>query len=88
MGCKWAFKSPSYFLPVPKFLPQGLDGIPDLPDARDYAYGHDEVLHLLPRLKRSRRKTVPDEVDLRRDDEGEYVTSPEDQGPLNCSAAS
>ena len=61
--------------------------IPDLPDPRDYTYRHDEVLQLLRRLKRSRRKSLPNEVDLRRDDEGEYFTPPEDQGPLNCSAA-
>ncbi len=60
---------------------------PDLPDARDYTYRHDKVLKLLRRLKRSRRKTLPNEVDLRRDDDGEYFTPPEDQGPLNCSAA-
>ncbi len=60
--------------------------IPDLPNARDYTYRHDAVLHMLRSLKRSRRKTLPNEVDLRRDDDGEYFTSPEDQGPLNCSA--
>jgi len=61
--------------------------VPDLPDARDYTYRHDEVVQLLRRLKRSRRKTLPNEVDLRRDEEGEYFTPPEDQGPLNCSSA-
>lgn len=61
--------------------------IPDLPDARDYTWRHDAVLPLLQRLKRPRRSTPPDEVDLRGDGEAEYLTSPHDQGPLNCSAA-
>ena len=74
-------------LAVSKFVPQGMGWVPDLPDARDYTYRHDEVLQFLRRLKRSRRKTLPNEVDLRRDEEGEYFTPPEDQGPLNCSAA-
>ena len=70
-----------------KFIPQGMGWIPDLPDARDYTYRDDAVLPLLRQLKRSRRKTLPSNVDLRRDDDGEYFTPPEDQGPLNCSAA-
>lgn len=70
-----------------KFVPKGFGWLPDLPDARDYTFGHEAVLPLLERLKRSRRKSLPDDVDLRRDDEGEYFASPEDQGPLNCSAA-
>jgi hypothetical protein len=74
-------------LAVSKFIPQGLGWVPDLPDARDYTYRHDDVLQSLRRLKWSRRKTLPSKVDLRRDDEGEYFTAPEDQGPLNCSAA-
>ena len=61
--------------------------IPDLPDARDYTCRHPAVLPLLQGLKQSRRKKLPDEVDLRQDDEGEYFTSPADQGPLNCSSA-
>lgn len=70
-----------------RFIPQGMGWIPDLPDPRDYVYRHEAILPLLERLKRSRRKKLPDEVDLRSDDEGEYFTPPEDQGPLNCSAA-
>ena len=58
-----------------------------MPDPRDYGYRQEAVLPLLERLKRSRRKNFPDEVDLRRDDEGEYFTPPEDQGPINCSAS-
>ncbi len=69
------------------FIPQGMGWHPDLPDARDYTYRHDAVLPLLRRLKRSRRKTLPSEVDLRCEDEVEHFTPPEDQGPLNCSAA-
>jgi C1A family cysteine protease len=72
---------------VSNFIPQGLGWIPDLPDARDYTFRHPEVLPLLLRLKRARRKTLPDEVDLRRDSEGEYFTLPQDQGPLNSSSA-
>ena len=61
--------------------------IPDLPDARDYTCRHEEVVPLLKRLKRSRRRKLPDEVDLRFGDEGEYFfTEPEDQGALNCSS--
>ena len=69
------------------FIPQGMGWQPDLPDARDYTYRHDAVLPLLRLLKRLRRKTLPSEVDLRCEDEAEYFTPPEDQGPLNCSAA-
>ena len=68
------------------FIPQGMGWHPDLPDARDYTDRHDAVLPLLRRLKRSRRKTLPSEVDLRCEDEAEYLTPPEDQGPLNCSS--
>ncbi len=61
--------------------------IPDLPDPCDYTYRHEAVLPLLKGLKRSRRKNLPDKVDLRFGDEGEYFfTEPEDQGPLNCSS--
>lgn len=72
---------------VSKFIPQGMGWIPDLPDARDYTWRHEAVLPLLQRLKRPRRRELPDEVDLRTDDEDEYFTPPEDQGPLNCSSA-
>lgn len=61
--------------------------IPDLPDPRDYTYRHAAVLPLLRRLKRSQRKKLPDKVDLRCGDEGEYFfTEPENQGLLNCSS--
>jgi len=72
---------------VSKFVPQGMGWRPDLPDARDYTYRHEEVLPLLCRLAPAPDEELPDEVDLRRDDEGEYFTAPEDQGPLNCSSA-
>jgi len=72
---------------VSTFVPQGMGWQPDLPDARDYTFHHLEILPLLRQLKRSRRKSLPDEVDLRRDSEGEYFTDPEDQGPLNSSSA-
>jgi hypothetical protein len=74
-------------LTVSRFIPQGMGWIPDLPDPRDYTFRHEAVVALLERLQRSRRTNLPDEVDLRRDDEGEYFMPPEDQGPLNCSAA-
>lgn len=61
--------------------------IPDLPDPRDYTFRHEAILPLLQRLKRPDRRNLPDEVDLRRDDEGEYFTPAEDQGSLNSSAA-
>jgi hypothetical protein len=61
--------------------------IPDSPDPRDHTFRHEAVLALLERLELLRRKSLPNEVDLRRDDEGEYFTPPEDQKPLNCSVA-
>ncbi len=69
------------------FIPPGLGWIPDLPDARDYTCRHEAIAPLLEQLKPSRRKRLPDEVDLRRDDDGEYFTAVEDQGPLNSSTA-
>lgn len=69
------------------FIPRGMGWHPDLPDARDYTYHHDAVLPLLLQLKHSRHKALPSEVDLRCEDEVEHFTPPEDQGPLNCSAA-
>lgn len=69
------------------FIPPGLGWIPDLPDPRDYTPRHEAIAPLLKQLKPSRRKRLPDEVDLRRDDEGEYFTAVEDQGPLNSSTA-
>jgi hypothetical protein len=60
--------------------------IPDLPDPRDYTFRHEAVLSLLKRLKRPRRKSLPDAVDLRRDDECEYFTESQNKGPLNCSS--
>lgn len=70
-----------------RFIPQGMGWIPDLPDPRDYTYRHQAVHPLLEQLKRSQRESLPDEVDLCQDCEGEYFTSPEDQGPLNCASA-
>jgi C1A family cysteine protease len=61
--------------------------IPDLPDTRDYTFRHPEVLSLLRRLKQLQQEPVPDFVDLRQDSEGEYFTTPEDQGSLNSSSA-
>lgn len=60
---------------------------PDLPDARDYSFRHPEVLPLLRRLTPTRRKTLPNAVDLRFDSEGEYFTAPKNQGPLHASSA-
>ncbi len=70
-----------------EFVPQGMGWRPDLPDARDYTYRHEVVLSLLRRLQPAPYEELPDEVDLRRDDEGEYFTASENQGPLNCSSA-
>lgn len=70
-----------------RFTPLGMGWIPDLPDPRDYTFRHEAVVQLLKRLKRPRRRSLPDAVDLRRDDDGEYFTEPHDQGPLNCSSA-
>ena len=72
---------------VSKFIPKGMGWIPDLPDPRDFTYRSSAVLPLLARLKRSQCNTLPDEVDLRGDEEAEYFTAVEDQGPLNSSAA-
>lgn len=68
-------------------IPHRLGWIPDLPDPRDYTLRHTAVLSLLEQLKLSRQKPLPDFVDLRCDDEGEYFTQPEDQGPINSSTA-
>lgn len=70
-----------------KFLPRGMGWIPDLPDPRDYTFHHQAVRPLLDRLHRRPSNNTFDAVDLRRDDDGEYFMPPEDQGPLNCSAA-
>ncbi len=70
-----------------KFIPQGMGWQPDLPDARDYTYRHNQIQSLLGSLKPATCEELPDEVDLRRDCEDEYFTDPEDQGPLNCSSA-
>ncbi len=72
---------------VAGFVPKRMGWQPDFPDARDYTFRHPEVLPLLRRLKPARRKTLPTEVDLRRDSEGEYFTEPDDQGPLAASSA-
>ncbi|BBO35584.1 hypothetical protein PLANPX_5196 [Lacipirellula parvula] len=61
--------------------------IPDLPDPRDFTYRSTAVLPLLVRLNRTQSETLPDEVDLRRDEEVDYFTDVEDQGTLNSSAA-
>jgi C1A family cysteine protease len=60
---------------------------PDLPDARDYTPRHDEVLPLLRTLKPTGRKTLPRQVDLRRDEHGEYFSGVDNQRGLNCSSA-
>ena len=39
-------------------VPQGMGWIPDLPDARDYTYRHEEVLRLLRRLKQTSPSTA------------------------------
>jgi C1A family cysteine protease len=72
---------------VSTFKPNGLGWIPDLPDLRDYTFQHAAVLGLLKQLKRKRRKKLPNRIDLTFDDEGVYFSPPEDQGPLNSSAA-
>lgn len=61
--------------------------IPDIPDARDFTYRHRSVLPLLQKLDRSPNHTTPDQIDLQRDDEGEYFTPPENQGALHSSTA-
>lgn len=61
---------------------------PDLPDPRDYTFRHESVLPLLLKLPQgTAHNELPRQVDLRRDEHGEYFTPPEDQGPLNCSCA-
>lgn len=74
-------------LAVFSFIPQGMGWIPDLPDPRDYTYRHEAVASLLERLKSSPAASLPEEVDLRRDDDAVYFSPPQDQGPLNCSAS-
>jgi C1A family cysteine protease len=57
----------------------------DLPDPRDYTPDHKDVLALLRRLRRRKRKRLPAAVDLRADGDGVYFSPPDDQGPVNCS---
>jgi len=66
--------------PVGTFIPEGLGWHPQLPDPRDYAPRHQEVLGLVDGLKR--RGRVPQSVDWR-----QYVQPPEDRGDLPTSAA-
>ena len=61
--------------------------IPDLPDARDYTYRHEAVRPLLEKLVRRVGSRRPMTLTCASDDEGEYFSPPEDQGPLNCSSA-
>lgn len=70
-----------------KFVPQGMGWIPDLPDTRDFTFRHPEVLSLLRQFKQAKQEAMQDDVDLHRDSEGEYFTTPEDQGSLNSSSA-
>ena len=72
---------------VSRFIPQGMGWHPDLPDPRDYYFRNDFVLPMLGGLVRAGREELPEQVDLRRDEQGEYFSPPEDQGPLNCSCA-
>ncbi len=85
---------------VSKFIPRGFGWIPDLPDPRDYSSVHEEILPLLRGLPRtwthdtrgvtskSESTVIPDQVDLRYGNEGEfYFTEVEDQGAVHSSTA-
>lgn len=64
-----------------------LGWIPDLPDTRDFDCHHPEVLRLLQKLKPACCHRLPAAVDLRSDHDVQYITPPEDQGPLKASPA-
>ena len=72
---------------VSRFVPKGMGWLPDIPDARDYAPWHDNVLPLLMQLKRTEIDDLPKQVDLRENNGFTYFPPAQDQGPLNCSCA-
>lgn len=70
-----------------KFIPPNMGWIPDLPDARDYTARQPEIRRLLERLSPPESCELPDEVDLRGDEEGQYFPPAENQAALACSAS-
>ena len=66
-----------------KFKPHGMGWQRDAPDLRDYTVDHHAVRKLLESIKskKSRRRKLPEGVDLR-----EYFSEVEDQGPLKASS--
>lgn len=71
---------------VSRFIPPGLGWQRDLPDPRDYTPEHHEVSSLLSDLALD-DSSLPASVDHREDDEGVYLSPPDDQGRLNSSSA-
>ena len=70
-----------------KFVPRGLGWQPDIPDGRDYGFGHSDVQRLKLDLPAMSDSDQPDVVDLRGDCDTDYFTDVDDQGKLNASSA-
>ena len=65
------------------FIPKGLGWQPDLPDPRDYSLCDPLVSEM---ISLDDVPFLPDQVDLRQDDDGIYFTAPKDQGHVNASS--
>ena len=72
---------------MPSFVPKGFGWQPDLPDGRDYTFRHSEVIRALKQLRRSEVDSLPEEIDLRNDGDGDYFTGVDNQVTLNSSSA-
>ena len=69
-----------------RFVPSGLGWERDQPDPRDYKSDHPAVVALFGELP-SNGLPLPAKVDLRKDEDGVYLSRAEDQGRLNASLA-
>ena len=67
------------------FNPQGLGWRRDMPDNRDLTCEHPSVIPLIKRLKKF-AKSLPVRIDLRSDEDGEYLLQADDQGSRNNSS--
>lgn len=68
------------------FVSKGMGWIPDLPDPRDYTLENPIIRNLLGQL-REPQFDIPDFVDLRKESEGQFLTSSRDQGSIQSSSA-